>query len=87
MEEARPVRKTIERSQDPILRERAEGGEEICAEVAGDDGGKRSRRDVKNRVIKCEIISGDERFGGKIALIPRITLQPSAENLPIPPKR
>ena len=44
-------------------------------------------RDIKNRVIKCETISGDERFGGKIALIPRITLQPSAENLPIPLKR
>ena len=37
-------------------------------------------RDIKNRIIKCEIISGDVRFAGKIALIPRITLQPSAEN-------
>ena len=44
-------------------------------------------RQIKNRVIKCEIISGDERFGGKIVLIPRITLEPSAENLPIPLKR
>ena len=44
-------------------------------------------REVKNRVIKCEIISGDRRFAGRIALIPRITLQPSAENIPIPLKR
>ncbi len=44
-------------------------------------------RDIRNRVIKCEIVSGDERFAGKIVLIPRITLEPSAENLPIPLKR
>jgi ATP-dependent exoDNAse (exonuclease V) alpha subunit len=44
-------------------------------------------REIKNRVIKCEIISGDERFGGNIVLISRITLEPSAENLPIPLKR
>jgi len=44
-------------------------------------------KDIKNRAIKCEIISGDARFSGTIALIPRITLEPSAENLPIPLRR
>jgi hypothetical protein len=44
-------------------------------------------KDIKNRAIKCEIISGDARFSGKIVLIPRITLEPSAENLPIPLRR
>jgi ATP-dependent DNA helicase PIF1 len=27
-------------------------------------------KDIKNRVLKCEIISGDARFSGNIALIP-----------------
>ena len=44
-------------------------------------------REIRSRALKCEIISGDERFSGQIVLIPRITLQPSAENLPIPLKR
>jgi hypothetical protein len=44
-------------------------------------------KDIKNRAIKCEIISGDTRFSGQVALIPRITLEPSAENLPIPLRR
>jgi len=44
-------------------------------------------KDIKNRAIKCEIISGDARFSGKIVLIPRISLEPSAENLPIPLRR
>jgi hypothetical protein len=44
-------------------------------------------RGIRNRVIKCEIISGDRRFAGTIVLIPRITLEASAENMPIPLKR
>jgi ATP-dependent DNA helicase PIF1 len=34
--------------------------------------------------LKCRIISGDAKFAGNIVLIPRITLEPSAENLPLP---
>jgi ATP-dependent exoDNAse (exonuclease V) alpha subunit len=44
-------------------------------------------KDIKNRALKCEVISGDGRFSGKTVLIPRITLAPSAENLPIPLRR
>ena len=43
--------------------------------------------EIRARVLKCRIITGDRRFAGKIALIPRITLEPSAENLPIPLRR
>ena len=32
-------------------------------------------------------MSGDRRFAGKVVFIPRITLSPAAEDLPIPLKR
>jgi hypothetical protein len=38
-------------------------------------------------VLKCQIISGDRKFAEKSVLIPWITLEPSAENMPIPLKR
>jgi len=42
--------------------------------------------DICQHVLKCKIITGDARFAGDIVLIPRITLEPSAETLPIPLK-
>ena len=38
-------------------------------------------------MLKCRIMSGDRRFGGKIVFIPRITLSPTAEDMPIPLRR
>jgi hypothetical protein len=38
---------------------------------------------IRGRVLKCRIMSGDERFSGKIVFIPRITLSPTAEDLPM----
>ena len=40
--------------------------------------------DIQPHVLKCKIISGDQQFAGQDVFIPRITLEPSAENLPIP---
>jgi hypothetical protein len=40
--------------------------------------------EIRTRVLKCKIISGDIRFAGKAVFIPRITLAPTAEDLPIP---
>jgi len=37
--------------------------------------------------LKCKIITGDACFAGDIVLISRITLEPSAETLPIPLKQ
>ena len=42
--------------------------------------------DIRQHVLKCKIITGDARFAGQIVLIPRITIEPSAESLPIPLK-
>jgi hypothetical protein len=43
--------------------------------------------DIRQHVLKCKIITGDARFAGQIVLIPRISIEPSAESLPIPLKR
>ena len=40
--------------------------------------------DIPQHVLKCKIITGDARFAGQIVLIPRITIEPSAETLAIP---
>jgi hypothetical protein len=42
---------------------------------------------IRQRVLKCSIISGDPKFAGNVVFIPRITLAPSAEDLPIPLRR
>ena len=39
--------------------------------------------DIHQHVLKCKIITGDACFAGDIVLIPRITLEPLAETLPI----
>jgi hypothetical protein len=43
--------------------------------------------EIRRRVLWCRIISGDRRFAGKKVFIPRITLEPSAEDLPLPLRR
>jgi hypothetical protein len=43
--------------------------------------------EARSRVLKCRIISGDAKFAGNVVLIPRITLEPSAQNLPLPLQR
>lgn len=43
--------------------------------------------EIRSRVLKCRIISGDQKYAGTTVFIPRITLEPSAENLPIPLRR
>ena len=40
---------------------------------------------VRQRCLKCRIISGDAKFAGNVVFIPRITLAP--EDLPIPLRR
>jgi hypothetical protein len=40
--------------------------------------------DIRQRVLRCRIITADRRFAGNTVFIPRITLAPSAEDLPIP---
>ena len=42
---------------------------------------------IRPRVLDCTVISGDQRFSGNRVLIPRITLTPSNETLPIPLRR
>ena len=42
---------------------------------------------IRTRVLKCRIMSTDERFGGDVVFIPRITLSPTAEDMPIPLRR
>ena len=39
---------------------------------------------IRPRVLDCTVISGDPRFSGNRVLIPRISLTPSNETLPIP---
>jgi len=43
--------------------------------------------EIRRKVLKCRIMSRDRRFGGKIVFIPRITLAPSGEDLPMPLRR
>ena len=43
--------------------------------------------EIRRKVLKCRIISGDARFAGNVVFIPRITLAPAAEDLPLPLKR
>jgi len=43
--------------------------------------------EIKRWVLKCSIISADPKFAGKEVFIPRITLAPSAEDLPMPLRR
>ena len=42
---------------------------------------------IRRKVLKCAIISGDAKFAGKVVFIPRITLAPTAEDLPMPLRR
>ena len=42
---------------------------------------------IRRKCLKCTIISGDVKFAGKDVFLPRITLSPSAEDLPIPLRR
>jgi hypothetical protein len=42
---------------------------------------------IKKWVLKCTIISADPKFAGHVVYIPRITLAPTAEDLPIPLRR
>jgi len=42
--------------------------------------------DVHHHVLKCKLITGDARFAEETVLIPRISLKPSSESLPIPLK-
>ena len=39
---------------------------------------------IQPRVLDCTVISGDQRFAGNRVLIPRISLTPSNDSLPIP---
>ena len=43
--------------------------------------------EIRRKVLKCRIISGDPKFAGNVVFIPRITLAPSAEDLPMPLRR
>jgi len=43
--------------------------------------------EIRRRVLQCRIISGDAKFSGTMVHIPRIILQPSAEEVPVPMKR
>jgi len=43
--------------------------------------------EIRNRVLKCRIMSGDVRFGGTLVFIPRITLSATAEDMAIPLQR
>ena len=43
--------------------------------------------EIRRRVLKCRIMSADRRFGGNMVFIPRITLSPTAEDMPIPLRR
>ena len=50
--------------------------------------GKKLRiMEIRQRVLKCRIISGDQRFAGNVVFIPKIILAPSAEDLPLPLQR
>ena len=40
--------------------------------------------EIRRRVLKCRIMSADRRFGGNVVFIPRITLSPTAEDMPVP---
>jgi ATP-dependent DNA helicase PIF1 len=40
--------------------------------------------EARAQVLRCRIISGDAKFTGTVVLIPRITLEPSAQNMPLP---
>ena len=40
--------------------------------------------EIRRKVLKCRIISGDAKFAGNIVFLPRITLAPTGENLPLP---
>ena len=42
---------------------------------------------IGRKVLKCRIISGDAKFAGNVVFILRITLAPSAEDLPLPLRR
>jgi hypothetical protein len=42
---------------------------------------------IRPRCLQCQIMSGDGWFAGKIEFIPRITLEPSGEGLPIALRR
>ena len=42
---------------------------------------------IKRWVLKCTIISADPKFASHVVYIPRITLAPTAEDLPIPLRR
>ena len=43
--------------------------------------------EIRKKVLKCRIISGDAKFAGKPVFISKITLAPTAEDLPMPLRR
>ena len=43
--------------------------------------------EIRRKVLKCRIISGDAKFAGNIVFLPRITLAPTGEDLPLPLRR
>ena len=43
--------------------------------------------EIRRKVLKCRIISGDTKFAGNVVFIPRITLAPAAKDLPSPLRR
>ena len=42
---------------------------------------------IRRKVLKCRIISGDAKFAGNVVFIPRITLALLAEDSPLPLRR
>ena len=42
---------------------------------------------IRSKVLKCSIISADPKFAGHVIYIPRITLAPTTEDLPMPLRR
>ena len=43
--------------------------------------------EIQSQVLQCRIITGDKKFAGTTVLIPRIELEPKAEDLPVPLRR
>ena len=43
--------------------------------------------EIRRKALKCRIISGDAKFAGNVVFIPKITLAPAAEDLPLPLRR
>jgi hypothetical protein len=56
--------------------------------ITGQCNGTRLRIvEIRRKVLRCRIISGDAKYAGKVVFLPRITLEPTAEDLPLPLRR